>query len=71
MVFERRPGVQDNALPDPWLRKTFTLQDGPEKATIHVASVGYHEVYVNGQRAGEAVLAPCATDQQGVTGGEP
>jgi alpha-L-rhamnosidase len=62
MIFERRPGLQDNALPDPWLRKTFTLGGGPDKAAIHVASVGYHEVYVNGQRAGEAVLAPCATD---------
>ena len=62
MVFERRPGLQDNSLPDPWLRKTFTLQTAPHRAMLHVASVGYHEVYVNGRRAGESLLAPCVTD---------
>ena len=62
MVFERRPGLQDNSLPDPWLRKTFTLQTAPQRAMLHVASVGYHEVYVNGRRAGESLLAPCVTD---------
>ena len=62
MVFERRPGLQDNSLPDPWLRKTFTLQTAPQRAMLQVASVGYHEVYVNGRRAGESLLAPGVTD---------
>jgi len=63
MVFERRPGMPlDNWLPDPWLRKTFTVDRTPERALLYVASVGYHEVFVNGQRVGESVLSPCATD---------
>jgi len=64
MAFERKRGwpPPDNTLPDPWLRKNFTLEASPKRAVIYVASVGYHEVYVNGQKAGEGVLAPSTTD---------
>ena len=47
---------------DPWLRKTFELREKPSKATLFVASVGYHEVYVNGKKIGENVLEPAVTD---------
>ena len=47
---------------DPWLRKTFHLEGKPTKATLFVASVGYHEVYVNGEKIGSNVLTPAATD---------
>lgn len=44
---------------DPWLRKTFELKEAPERATIFVASCGYHEAYVNGEQiAKDAVLTP-------------
>ncbi len=44
---------------DPWLRKTFELDSVPERAVMFVASVGYHEVYVNGEQVDkESVLAP-------------
>ncbi len=44
---------------DPWLRKTFELKEAPARATIFVASCGYHEVYVNGERvAKDNVLTP-------------
>ena len=43
----------------PWFRKSFSL---PASATstglLHVASVGYHELSVNGQPATDAVLLP-------------
>jgi alpha-L-rhamnosidase len=52
----------DNAQPDPWFRKTFALPETPSRAVIYIASVGYHECYVNGERVGDAVLAPSATD---------
>jgi alpha-L-rhamnosidase len=52
----------DNTIPDPWLRKTFNLDAKPRRAFIHVASVGYHELYVNGQKADDTVLAPCVSD---------
>lgn len=51
-----------NNVSDPWLRKTFDLKQQPFKATLFVASVGYHEVYVNGQKIGDHVLAPAVTD---------
>lgn len=53
---------EGNKMPDPWLRKSFELKEKPMKATIFVASVGYHEVYVNGRKMGDHILAPAATD---------
>jgi len=47
---------------DPWLRKTFMLKEKPAKATLFVASVGYHELYVNGRKIGDDVLSPAVTD---------
>jgi alpha-L-rhamnosidase len=62
-VFQRR-GTADNQVPDPWLRKTFELKAKPERAVVYVASVGYHELYVNGKRIGDAVLAPAVTNHR-------
>jgi alpha-L-rhamnosidase len=44
-----------------WFRKTFTLRDKSASAFIYVASVGYHELYLNGQKADTRVLAPSLT----------
>ncbi len=44
-----------------WFRKTFTLRDKAALAFIYVASVGYHELYVNGQKVDARVLAPSLT----------
>jgi len=65
-LFKREGGFPppDNKVPDPWLRKMFELKAKPERATIYVASVGYHEVYVNGQRIGDAVLSPAVTNHR-------
>ena len=62
--FVRKQGwpPPDNTMPDPWLRRVFVLDAVPKRAIIHVASVGYHELYVNGKRVGDGVLAPCTTD---------
>ncbi len=59
-TFERKQGwpPPDNDVPDPWLRKSFSLAARPERAVIYVASVGYHELYVNGEKVGDTVLAP-------------
>ena len=38
------------------------LEAKPEHATAYVASIGYHELYVNGRKVGDAVLSPSATD---------
>ncbi|HPY51448.1 MAG TPA: alpha-L-rhamnosidase N-terminal domain-containing protein, partial [Sedimentisphaerales bacterium] len=59
-TFERKQGwpPPDNDVPDPWLRKSFALSARPERATVYVASVGYHELYVNGKKVDDTVLAP-------------
>jgi len=55
--------VEENTVPDPWLRKEFDLADAaPKHAFAYVASVGYHELYVNGKRVGDAVLMPSVSD---------
>ena len=47
---------------DPWFRKKFTLTDSPKSAFLHIASVGYHELYVNGRRISDTVLTPNVSD---------
>ena len=49
-------------LSDPWFRKVITLQEKPRRATIYVASVGYHELYVNGKKLTDDVLSPSVAD---------
>jgi len=56
------PNRGSNQMYDPWFRKNFDLNQKPERAILFVASVGYHEVYVNGQKIGDHVLAPAVTD---------
>lgn len=56
------PKQEDCNLWDPWLRKTVNLNFVPKQANIYVASIGFHEVYVNGKRIGEEVMAPVVTD---------
>jgi alpha-L-rhamnosidase len=51
-----------DALPDPWLRRVFDLPERPVRATAHVASVGFHELWVNGTKVGDDVLGPSVTD---------
>jgi alpha-L-rhamnosidase len=56
------PSAGPNKISDPWFRKSFDLKQKPSRATLFVASVGYHEVYVNGQKIDDHVLAPAVTD---------
>ena len=53
---------EGNYLSDPWLRKVITLKEKPGWAAIHVASVGYHELYVNGKKVTDDVLSPNVAD---------
>lgn len=64
VLFDRNIGIAhgDCNIDDPWFRKTFELPEIPGEAAIYVASVGYHELYVNGKRIGENLLAPCVSD---------
>ena len=46
----------------PVFRTTFGLPDAPAKAEVTVTGLGFFEVYVNGQKAGDEVLTPAACD---------
>ncbi|HKK17171.1 MAG TPA: family 78 glycoside hydrolase catalytic domain [Opitutales bacterium] len=45
-----------------WYRKSFELEERPARAILHLASIGYHELYINGQRVDERVLAPSVSN---------
>ena len=45
-----------------WFRKTLKLDAKPGATFIHVASLGHHELYINGKKADDRVLAPALTN---------
>jgi len=45
-----------------YLRKTFQAKPGIKRATVYIAGLGLYELYMNGQRIGDQVLAPAPTD---------
>lgn len=45
-----------------WYRKSFELRSVPEQALLHLASIGYHELYINGLRVDNRVLAPSVSN---------
>lgn len=45
-----------------YLRKEFALNKEVKRATLHIAGMGLYELFVNGQRIGNQVLAPAPTD---------
>lgn len=46
----------------PLLRRRFEAADTERKHLLHVASLGYHEVYVNGRKVSDRVLAPAVSE---------
>ncbi|MDR1860166.1 MAG: glycoside hydrolase family 78 protein [Bacteroidales bacterium] len=44
-----------------WFRKMLTLKGAPAEAMAYIAVNGYHELYVNGHKVGNDVLAPTLT----------
>lgn len=45
-----------------YLRKEFKLEKKVEKAVVHLSGVGLYELFLNGERVGDQVLAPAPTD---------
>lgn len=54
--------AQENQLADPWIRRDLRLPGRPARAVAYVASVGFHELFVNGRKVGDSVLMPSVTD---------
>lgn len=51
----------EGQMESPLFRKTFQCNTLGEKMLLHVNSLGYHEVYVNGKHVGDAVLTPAVS----------
>ena len=45
-----------------YIRKEFALQKEIKRATLYIAGMGLYELYINGQKVGDQVLAPAPTD---------
>lgn len=45
-------------------RKNFTLTSKPVLATAYIAGIGYHELYINGKKAGDDYLSPSTSDYE-------
>ncbi|MBK1876015.1 alpha-L-rhamnosidase [Pelagicoccus mobilis] len=48
--------------PSPYLRKGFEVEKKVKAARVYATSLGLHELWLNGQRIGDRVLAPGWTD---------
>ena len=46
----------------PFLKYNFTIENIPDFAPAYIASVGFHELYINGQKISDAVLSPSVSD---------
>lgn len=50
-----------NPPPAPMLRRTFSVKKTVASARAYVCGLGYYELYVNGRKVGDEVLAPAFT----------
>ncbi|MGV3573721.1 MAG: family 78 glycoside hydrolase catalytic domain [Devosia sp.] len=50
------------ARPADYLRRSFASAESPVRATLYVTALGLYEVYINGHRVGDHVMAPGWTD---------
>jgi alpha-L-rhamnosidase len=46
----------------PYFRHPFNVNNMPERATIYIAALGYFELFINGQKVGNEVLAPAVSN---------
>lgn len=51
----------DKAISAPLFRKSFIIEKKVVKATAYICGLGYQELYINGSKIGEDVLAPAFT----------
>ncbi|MDR1937085.1 MAG: glycoside hydrolase family 78 protein [Tannerellaceae bacterium] len=54
----------DSALtfPAPYFRKEFSLDKPVKRAIAYVCGLGFYEMYINGRKVGQQVLAPAVTN---------
>jgi alpha-L-rhamnosidase len=49
---------EDRRLPGRWLRKEFAVEQQVQRATVYFSGLGLSELYLNGEKVGDAVLSP-------------
>jgi alpha-L-rhamnosidase len=59
---EMREFFRPEPMPSPLLRRDFTLDSEIKSARAYVAALGFAELYLNGNRVGDAVLDPAQTN---------
>jgi alpha-L-rhamnosidase len=48
--------------PAPWFRKSFAAHQSIRRAKAYICGLGFYELYLNGQKVGDQVLAPAVTN---------
>lgn len=61
-IFDEKKWKNPPTQSSPLLRKKFIVSKGIKSATLYATSLGYYEMWLNGNRIGESVLAPEYTD---------
>lgn len=56
------PDAENRPLSARMLRKEFRTTKQPKRATAYIAGLGLYELYINGAKIGDQVLAPAASD---------
>jgi alpha-L-rhamnosidase len=54
--------AEDRRLPARYLRKEFAVEKDIRRATVSMSGLGVSELYINGERIGDAVLSPGMTE---------
>lgn len=54
--------VSPDSVTSPYYRHSFHLDEVPGNAPIYIASLGYYELFINGKKVGEEVLAPAVSN---------
>lgn len=62
-------GRQEDVYPDstltypaPYFRKMFRLEKPVKRAKVYICGLGFYEMYLNGEKVGDQVLAPAVTN---------
>ncbi|NOY59808.1 MAG: family 78 glycoside hydrolase catalytic domain [Calditrichaeota bacterium] len=58
---DKNPGSTQTD-PAPYFRKQFKLKKTVQSARVYVSGLGYYELYLNGKKVGDDVLAPSPTN---------
>jgi len=54
--------MADNTGTLPWFRKEFTVTGKPGRAMAYVCALGYYEIFVNGRKVDDYIMAPATSD---------